>query len=225
MRSTLITLALILIPSLGFSQAPKFSFRTLGLANSKFPDLWVLDTGKPVAIAFSNTEPSQPVTADKTAPLKIFKGPLNDKGLPSDATPSLVSLPAASSLMLIGWMDDTKPGFLAIEDPFATMKSDDWLVINPTKSELAIQIGANAKTIPIKANSHQAIKNTAPAGAGAATTVAAKLADGKWKVIYNSYWPVFANQRGLVVVVQKGERYSVNYIPDKITPPAPDPKP
>jgi hypothetical protein len=126
--------------------------------------------------------------------------------------------------LLLGWVDGGKPAFLAIEDAFATMKSDDWLVINPSKKDLAIQIGADTKTIPIKANSHKAIKNTAPSGTGAAVTIAANQPDGKWKVIYTSFWPIYDNQRGLIVVVQKGERLNVNYISDQIAA-TPVPKP
>lgn len=225
MRFILIKLALLFSAGLVFSQGEKIAFRTLAISNSKLPELWVVESGKPVRISFSSAQPSQPVKADKQSPLSIFKGPLDAAGKPSDTTPMKVPVPASSSLLLLGWMEGEKPGFLAIEDPFATMKSDDWLVINPSKSELAIQIGATAKPIPIKANSHQAIKNTAPVGTGAAVTVAAKQPDGSWKGIYTSYWPIYDNMRGLVVVVQRGDRLHVNYISDKIprAPAAPKP--
>jgi hypothetical protein len=224
MRFTLISLALLLSAGLAFSQGGGITFRTLGISSSKFPELWVIDSGKPVAIAFSSKQPSLPLKADRISPLPIFKGPLNATGKPSDTTPSKVPLPASSSLLLLGWMDGEKPGFLAIDDPFSTAKSDDWLVINPSQSEVAIQIGATAKPIPIKANSNQAIKNTAPAGVGAAVTIAAKQPDGSWKAIYSAYWPIHANRRGLVVVSQRGERFHVNYLPEKLAaPPAPAP--
>ncbi len=224
MRFAIIKLALLFSTVVGFSQQEKLAFRTLALSPSKFPELWVSEAGKPIPITFSSAQPSLPFNADRLSPLPIFKGPLDDKGKPSDPAPSQVSLPAGSSVLLLGWMDGAKPGFLAIEDPFATMKSDDWLVINPSKSEIAIQIGANVQPIPIKANSHKAIKNTAPSGTGAAVTVAAKQPDGSWKAIYTSFWPIYDNQRGLVVVVQRGERLSVSYISDKIAT-APVPKP
>jgi hypothetical protein len=225
MRSLLITLALLCSTGLAFSQGQKLAFRTLALAQAKFPELWVLEAGKPIPITFGSAQPSTPYSADKTSPLKIFKGPLNEKGLPSDATPSLVPMPASSSILLIAWMDDTKPGFLAIEDPFATMKREDWLIINPSKSDLAVQIGANTKTHAIKANSNQTIKITAPADTGAATTIAAQQPDKSWKRIYSGYWPVREDMRGLVIVGQDGTKYRVNFISDKILPPAPANKP
>jgi hypothetical protein len=226
MRFTIITLTLLFSTGQVFSQGEKLAFRTLALAQAKYPELWVVESGKPLAITFSSTQPSLPFKADRISPLPIFKGPLDAKGKPSDTTPSLVPLPTSSSILLLAWMQGDKPSFLAIEDPFATMKKDDWLVINPTKNELGIQIGATAKPIPVKANSNQAIKNTAPVGTGAAVTIASKQADGTWKAIYTSYWPIYDNMRGLVVVVQNGERLNVNYIADQIaTAPVPAAKP
>ncbi|MES2920130.1 MAG: hypothetical protein V4819_01190 [Verrucomicrobiota bacterium] len=227
MRFTIITLTMLFSAGLGFSQEAKLAFRTLALAQAKFPQLWVVESGKPLPITFVSAQPSPPFSADRTNPLPIFKGPLGDKGKPSDTTPTLVPLPtsSSSSILLLGWIQGDKPAFLAIDDPFATMKKDDWLVINPSKSELGIQIGATAKPIPIKANSNQAIKNTAPPGTGAAVTIAAKQADGSWKAVYTSYWPIYDNMRGLVVVVQNGEKLNVNYITDQIATAAPAPKP
>jgi hypothetical protein len=224
MRFIIIKLALLLSTSLVFSQEAKLAFRTLALSQAKFPELWVSEAGKPMPITFSSTQPSLPFKADLVSPLRIFKGPLDAEGKPSDPSPSLVPLPKVPSVLLLGWMDGEKPGFLAIEDPFATMKSDDWLVINPSQSELAVQIGANVKPVLIKANSNKAIKNTAPSGTGAAVTIAAKQADGSWKAVYTSFWPIYDNMRGLIVVVQRGKRLKVNYITDKIaTAPAPAP--
>lgn len=229
MRFTIIALITLFPACLALSQQEKakdkLAFRTLALSQAKFPDLWVVEAGKPLQITFSSAQPSPPTKADRVTPLPIFKGPLNDKGIPSDTTPTLVSLPASSSVLLLGWMQGEKPGFLAIDDPFATMKSDDWLVINPSKSEIAIQIGASVTPIAIKPNSNQAIKMTAPAGKGAAVTIASKQTDGSWKAVYTSFWAINQNERGLVVVVQNGEKLNVNYITDQIATATPAAKP
>lgn len=215
----IIFLILACSTSLAFSQesgAPKFGFRTLAIGQNKFPELWVMDSGKPVAIAFASSQPSAPLTGDKTSPLKIFKGPLNDKGLPTDATPSQVPLPTGSSILLLGWMEGDKPGFRAVEDPFATMKRDDWMVINTSASQLAVQVGENAKPVTIKASSTQEIKISAPVNTGAATTIAVQQPDKSWKSIYSSYLPVRDDIRGLIVISQKETKFRVNFITDKI---------
>lgn len=208
-------LVLLFAANLAFSQE-KINFRTLALAQSKFPELWTIESGKAVQISFSSAQPSAAISADRTNSLSIYKGTLDANGRPTETTPSLVKLPASSSILLLGWMAGENPGFLAIEDPFATMKHDDWLVINSTKSALAIQIGETARPLPVKANSHQLVKITASSGTGAAVTVASLQLDGKWKAVYSSYWPIYSDKRGLVVVVQNGARLNVNYITDSV---------
>ncbi len=217
MHFVITPLALLFSVGITFSQAEKIHFRTLALAESEFPELWVYDSAKPAAISFPASQPSSPVKADRPGPLRIFKRPLDDQGKPEDAAPALVNLPTSSSILLLGWMTGEKPGFLAIEDPFLTMKNDDWLFINTTGVPLAIQIGETAKPVPIKANSHQNLKITAPSGTGAAVIIATQQADGTWKSVYSSYWPIYDDKRGLVVAAQKGERFNFTYINDQIS--------
>ncbi len=76
MRFVIIKLALLLSASLVLSQEEKIVFRTLALAQAKFPELWAIEAGNPVKITFSSAQPSVPFKADKTSPLKIFSGPL-----------------------------------------------------------------------------------------------------------------------------------------------------
>ncbi len=221
MRIIIASLALLVSAGLASSQTEKLSFRTLALAKAEFPELWIPAAGKSIPLAFSTSQPSAALKVDKTSPLKVFKGPLDEKGKPTDTAPTLVELPAAvSSILLLGWMEDGNPGFLAVADPFATAKNDDWLVINHTKKPLTLQIGAAATPAPIEANSQLAVRCTAPVGAGAATTVAAKQDDGTMKTVYSSYLPIYEDKRGLILVVQKGERLTVNYIADQIAPKA-----
>lgn len=223
MRFTILALALLFSAGFAFSQEEKVTFRTLALAKFNFPELWVMESGKPVSIAFSKVQPSLPLKADKSSTLNVFMGPLDETGKPANKTPTSVKLPASSSILLLGWMAGEKPGFLAIDDPYAsTMRADEWLVINVTRSEIAIQVGKTVQPIPVSPNSNKSIKVTAPVGKGAATTVAAKQADGTWKSIYNTYLPIFDKTRGLVVVAQNGERIVVNYVVDQITPPEAD---
>lgn len=217
MRFIIASLALLFSASLAFSQTGKIDFRTLGLANSKMPELWAVEAGKAVPLAFSSAQPSAPLKADKTNPLKIFMGPLDDKGKPMDTSPILVNLPAASSILLLGWMEDEKPAFLAIEDAFATAKYDDWLVINHSNRPLTVQVGDTSPAFPLEANSHKTFKCTSPVSGGAAATVSTKQDDGSLKKVYSSFLPIFTDQRGMIVVTQVGERVRVKYIADQIT--------
>jgi hypothetical protein len=216
MRLIIASLALLFSAGLASSQTEKLNFRTLALGRAEFPELWVTASGKAVPLSFSPSQPSAALKADKTSPLKIFKGPLDDKGKPGDTEPALVELPASPSILLLGWMEEGKPDFLAVADSFTTAKNDDWLVINHTKKPLTIQIGEGKEALPVEANSQKTIKCTAPVGSGAATTISAQQADGSMKAVYSSYLPIYGDQRGLLLVVEKGERIKVDYISDPV---------
>lgn len=213
-------MALLLSAGLAFSQSSKLSFRTLALDNSQYPDLFVMGAGKAVPLAFSSKQPSPAQAADKGSPLKIYKGALDGKGKPADAAPSLVELPAASSVLLLAWTEAEKQSFVAVADAFATAKSGDWLVVNHTSKALVIQVGEGAEEITVEPKTYPTIKCTAPVGEGAATTVSVKQPDGSKKSVYSTYLPIYKDQRGLIVVVQNGERVRVNYISDSLAPPA-----
>jgi hypothetical protein len=220
MRFLIASLALLFSAGLATSQTDKLNFRTLSLGSSKLPELWVAAAGKSVPITFSSAQPSLPLKADKGSPLKIHKSPLGEKGKPTDPSPTLVDLPASSSILLLGWKEEEKPSFLAVADPFTTAKSDDWLLINHTEKKLTFQIGGDAKPVTLEPKSQQLFKCTAPVGEGAATTVSSTQEDGSLKTVYSSYWPITADQRGLVVVVQNGARVNVNFISDPVSPKA-----
>lgn len=216
MRFIIAPIALFFSASLASSAAEKIDFRTLALADAKFPELWVAASGKAVQLSFSSSQPSLALKADRINPFKIFKGPLDGKGKPMDTSPTLVKLPKSQSILLLGWMEEEKPAFLAVADPIATAKGDDWLIINHTPKPLTIQIGESATALPIEANTQQMVKCTAPVGEGASTAIASQKADGSWKTIYTSYLPIHADKRGLILVVQEGENIIVNYIADEI---------
>jgi hypothetical protein len=218
MRFIIASLALLISTGIACAQTNKLNLRTLALAKADFPELWVAASGKAVPLVFSASQPSTAIQADRTTPFRIFKGELDAKGKPTDTDPTPVELPASPSILLLGWMEEEQPSFLAIADPFTTAKADDWLVINQTKKPLSVQIGEGTEVSRVAANSHQAVKRTAPVGTGAATTVSTEEADGSTKTVYATYLPIFNDQRGLIVVVERGDRIRVNYIVDRIAP-------
>ena len=130
------------------AQSEKLDLRTLSLGSTDFPQLWAMNAATPVEIAFSTIQPSEPLRLNRTDPLRIFKGALNDKGQPADPTPTLVKLPTDSSILLLGWMVADTPRFFPIPDPFTAARTDDWLVINSTAKNVAIQIGATPNPPP-----------------------------------------------------------------------------
>lgn len=201
------------------AQSEKLDLRTLSLGSTDFPQLWALNATTPVAIAFSTIQPSEPLRLNRTDPLRIFKGKLNDKGQPADPTPTLVKLPTDSSILLLGWMVADTPRFFPIPDPFTAARTDDWLVINSTARNVAIQIGANTKPTPVKPSSHAPIRVTAPVNEGAAVIVAIPKDQG-WKTIYSTYWPIYPDKRCLVLIIEDGAKIRVKVICDEFKKPA-----
>lgn len=216
-RLLVMVLASLLLAHGSTAQETQIRFRTLALAADAFPELWVVAGAKPLSITFSDTQPSQPYKADRANPFAIYQGPLDEKGKPQK--PVAIKLPAKTdSILLLGWMLGDKSGFLAIDDPFETFHHDDWLVINTTNSAMFIQIGEKNQPVKIVPGSHAKIRTSVPAGTGAAITIAASI-DGQLKKIFTSYWPIFDDKRGIVLIGRVGEDYKVNYIRDQVQAP------
>lgn len=214
-------LALILSQT-AFAQSEKLEIRTLSLGGAEFPKLWVAEGEAAVPLAFSTVQPSQPIRANRVQPMPIFSGELDDKGLPTDTTPTRVKLPDGPSILLLAWMNNGKPGFLALPDPFRSAKFNDWIVINTSTENVAIQVGAKVKPLPIAPGTHSKLKISAPPNDGAATTIAF-FKDEKWTTFYSAYLPIFEDSRCLVIISKEGERLRANIISDQ-PPPAVAPK-
>ncbi len=203
-----------------FAQSENLEIRTLSLGGGELPRLWVAEGETAVPLVFSTAQPSLPVRATRLQPMPVFSGDLDEKGKPKDTKPTPVKLPAGPAILLLGWLNDAKPGLLAIPDPFRSAKFDDWIVINTTAENIAIQIGAKAKPVQIKPGAHSELKITAPPNDGAAATIAF-LKDKEWKTFYSAYLPVFADSRCLVIISKDGDRLRANIISDTPPPAAP----
>jgi hypothetical protein len=195
------------------AQPAKVTLRTLAMNDTPLPDqLWALDSSGAVSLSFSSVQPSDPIRLQRLSPMPIYQGPLDEKSKPTDPAPTLVRLPAnASAVLLLGWMNQDKPLFLPIPDPFATAKRNDWLVINATPTEIALKIGAEAKPFLIKGNSHQPIRINANANEGAAVTIATRESE-EWKTFYSTYWPIHEDKRCLILFTPGEDRIQVKQI-------------
>jgi len=214
LRKILALLVVAALAPLIQAQTEKLTIRTLSLGSATFPKLWAMEGTTSVAVPFSKIQPSEPLRLDGGNPLRMFKGELNEKGLPADTAPTLVKIPTESSILLLGWMDGETPHFFPIPDPFTIAKHDDWLVINASTLPVAVQIGAATKPTTIKPSSHSSIRVTAPVNAGAAVVIAAQK-ENAWKTIYSTYWPIYPDKRCLVVIAQDGKKMRINVISDE----------
>jgi hypothetical protein len=196
------------------AQSAKVTLRTLAMNATPLPDdLWTLGDSDAVALSFSTVQPSEPFRIKRLSPMPVYQGKRAEKGKPTDADPSLIRLPEnASAVLLLGWINSQNtPQFLAIPDPFATAKRDDWMIINASPTEIALKIGANAKPFLIKPSSHQAIRITAPANEGAAVTIATRVGE-EWQTFYSTYWPVYEDKRCIILFTPGEDRIQVKQI-------------
>jgi hypothetical protein len=145
----------------------------------------------------------------------LHVGALDAKKKLTNASPTLISMPDAPSVLILGWMSGETPRFLAIPDPYGTAKGDDWLLINSTTTPVALQIGANSKPVVITASSHQAHHITVPSNGGAAVTLADRK-NGEWQTFYSTYWPIHPDKRCLILLVQDNDRIRVKQIFDEL---------
>gem|GEM_PF-5168935 len=201
--------------ALGLSQAlpaqvEKISIRTLAIAPAEFPQLWGMDSTKPVLLEFSPIQPSEPYQLLRSSPFAIYQGALNDKGKPADPAPTLLKLPEGPGILLLSWIYEGKVKFMPIKDTNSSGKYNDWYVINTTAKSIAIQVGT-AKPVAIPPGAHQPLQIDQPAGQGAAIVMASKE-DQAWQKFFSTYWPVQGDKRCLVLLVQTGESIEVKQI-------------
>ncbi len=201
------------------AQSSKLSIRTLSLYPVPMPELYTPDGKELVPLKFTDIQPSEPLKVDRLKGLPIYTSPVIPEG--KAPPPYLVKLPGtASSILLLGWLGpEETPQFLAIPDPSATARRSDWMVINSTKNNVALQIGINTKPMPIKAGSHQTIEVNVPVNTGAGVTMAT-LHKEKWKTFYSTYWPIYADKRCLILIVQDGPKMRVKQIFEDLPKPA-----
>mgnify|MGYP005842468967 CR=1 FL=1 len=180
------------------AQDSKITLRLFALKEADYPVMFALKGKKPVELPVSSVQPAPSVVVDYLSPLPIYTGELTENGQPADTAPSLVRLPKGKAFLLLTWLQDGKPRFLAIPDDFSKASHKDWIAINSGPRDIALKIGGKSKPLHFKPGSHESFQINLPADSGAAVT-AAFLNGKSWKPFYSTYWPIFEKRRGLVI--------------------------
>ncbi|MES2660019.1 MAG: hypothetical protein V4689_15465 [Verrucomicrobiota bacterium] len=193
------------------AEGEKFSLRTLALTPGEFPQVWTMDSSKPVLLEFSSSQPSEPLRLGRTNPFPIYLSEPGDKGQSADKSPAMLKLPEGPGILLLGLMDQEKPRFLPIADTAFAGKFNDWFVINVSAKQVAIQVGTAVAPVVIEPGARMPLKINQPSGEGAPVTMASKE-EKEWRKFFSTYWPVHADKRCLVVIVPNGERIEARLI-------------
>lgn len=196
------------------AQDAKIILRTLAIGEAKFPALLVKEKSSYLPLAFSAVQPSAPVKADRISPLPLFPEIPEGAGK-KQKPPYFVKLPDSGRVLLLGWMAGEKPRFLALPDYTSKGKADEWAVINFTSKDIAIKLGNDRKPTLFKSSVSGAIKLSSPVGQGIAVSMATEE-EGVWKIFYSTYWPVYADQRGLVLAYDLDGKVKIKLIFDQI---------
>jgi hypothetical protein len=218
--ATAIVLSLVCSSPAAWSQGgEKISIRCMALNNEPMPEMKLMTTDGLVTLDFSPIQPTAAVRARFANPLPLY-GPGSAPGKKDGPPPVTVKLPAdAKEILLLSWISGETTSYLAIKDDFSSSGRDDWLLINTTGTPIAIQVGKETQAKRVGPGAYEPFKIVAPANEGAAVT-AAVLRDKKWHPIYETYWPIYADKRNIVLFVADGKKIRVRPVWDQLSPPA-----
>lgn len=173
-------------------------------------------------LRFLSSQPVELISAIVESDLLLYEKKMNDKGEEIYQVAEKVNLPVgAKGFLVLGWKDEEKYRYLAINDNFSAAKYNNWLMINTTSKPLAVQIGKKNKPFGLKPNQATNYEVESPEGAGAAVMGRAML-EGEVKTFYSTYWPIRKGERSIVIFVERGDRISVKKISDSLFKPKKD---
>ena len=130
-----------------------------------------------------------------------------------------VALPKdAKGILLLGILNNGELSFTAMADNFMAATATDWIFLNTSDLEVAMQVGAETKPIRIGGGDSFIGRIKAPANKGAAISAAIATGDG-WKQFFSTYWPIYPNKRCLVIFFPYKDRVRIHRITDKLARP------
>lgn len=219
MKTIKMIMLMVALTTCGFLDAREINMRTLALVKTgDLQERYVKVGQEYLALSFSYTQPGEvlPVFADESS-LPLYESVESNRGMVSYRMVMEVKLPAgAKGVLLLGWMSSEGPRYLAVDDDYLSAKYDKWLLINTASKDVAFRIGDDNKPLILPANSVRNYKLTAPEGTGVSVIGKAKWGE-EVKTFYSTYWPVRANERGIVIFFyHKGERIALRKITDTL---------
>ena len=202
----------------GQSETRPVQVRTLALDSKPIAGLFVETKSGYQELKFSVYQPSVIVQAQALETLRIYRQQPNAESEPSYVVFKQLELPQdGRRILLIGLQSDAGVGLIPIQDNFGAGDSKDWLLVNASSKPLAFQVGSETAPIPVPALQSIPMRIDVPAGKGATIRVAARYDEG-WKKFYSTFWPVYANQRCLVLFVPDGDSIRVRNFFEVIEP-------
>lgn len=198
--------------------AQQLSVRALALRAGEMPEVFVKGAKEFFPLEFSNVQPSQPVDVMNVNPLPLYSSGMDDEGEQAFASSQLIKFPGGSrGILLLGWISDEKPKYIAIKDDFKAARYNDWLLINAATKPVAFMVGENSKAMVVKPGESTTHRISVKKGVGA-TVLAQAPFDGEAKTFFSTFWPVYPDRRAVVLFVDDGKKIRVKRISDQLVP-------
>lgn len=212
------SLAALVVTVFGLCGAPAqtIDVRTFALRADDMPEAYIKGPKDFIPLRFSSVQPGEVVRALAANPLPVYRTETDAKGKTAYVVSDQVNLPVgARGILLLGWSGGGKARYVAIEDDFAAANYNDWLLINTCSRPVAFKVGEKSKPILLKPGASATYRITVPKGEGA-TVVAQAQFDGKDKIFFSTYWPVYAEKRTVALFVDDGSKIILRRISDKL---------
>lgn len=211
-------LAALAVPLSGVcpTSANTIDVRTLALRADNMPEGYIKTAKDFLPLQFSSVQPTGIIRALAANPLPLYRTEVDAKGKTTYVVTQKVKLPVgARGILLLGWTEGDKERYVAIKDDFAAANYNDWLLINACSRPVAFKAGEKTKPILLKPGVSITHRISTAKDEGTAFIAQAPF-DGKQKVFFSTYWPVYAGKRSVVLFVDDGAKIRVKRISDQL---------
>ena len=207
----------------GFAQTAEsliINFRTLALSAGIDLELYFNSGSDFKQLSASHYRPSSVEKAklNEDQNLSLYKKIQNEDGVVEFVFEKQIKIPAESEQVLLIIAETSgRVGVFAASDNLSK-DHREWLFVNTTRTQLAFQLGDGSNPISLPPGDSVRYLVDVEAGRGAAIRIAAYKEKG-WDRVYSTYWPIYEDQRSLVICLQDGERIRVRNFFESVLPP------
>jgi len=192
---------------------PRIEIRTLGLTRGIQTDLYYHNTEGFEKLPLAYYRPSATLRAavDENGNLPLFSRVTTPEGEIQFLLHSRVAVPAGSrQILILGAQNEERVVMNAVADNLSD-SSRDWLFINISQMPVAVELGEGNPLLLVPPSQSVFHEAQVVSGEGASIHVVV-YKENAWERVYSRFWPIYSNQRNMVVFLESaGEIQVVNF--------------